>query len=85
MIHLHPPFFHKSSSIKPVFLMYTILILVNGLNFIMVFVLLGIFLSGLNCWGQEPRHYDTKESLADEDFVITFAFPDLSLSSDWWC
>lgn len=77
MIHLHPPTFHESSSIKPVFLMYIILILGNGLNFTMVSVLLEIFLSGPNCWGQELRHYDTKESLADEDLVITFAFPGL--------
>lgn len=77
MTHLHPPSFHESSNIKPVFLMYTILILGNGLNFTVVSVLLDLFLSWLNCWGQEPRHYNTKESLADEDLVIIFAFPGL--------
>lgn len=52
--------------------MYIILMLGNYLNFTMVSVLLGTFLNGLDYWEQELRYYVTKESLADEELVITF-------------
>lgn len=52
--------------------MYIILMLGNYLNFTMVSVLLGTFLNWLNYWEQELRYYVTKESLADEELVITF-------------